>query len=606
MKKLLVPSGALLFVVFLVAPQLAFAAAHVENGVAHTRTCSGTAVGVFCDGEFYTDVSFSRPFSAPPTVFVTPNHMTNSYIGDGGECVGSSMDALLCHAESVTKNGFRLYCSGSPQGDYCGAYGSWWAKASANWIALDNDDSVQSGHGIMPTGCAGSNVGSLCSTLWHTDISFPAPFLSPPNVLVSPEHVSAQGGCVGGTTDAVACYPSNITSSGFRLSCGGSPAWGACGDYSGGYASLAKAGWLAKASTSDTGVQSGHGIETTLCDGSLYPSGVCYGNYYRDVTFPHPFDNAPRVIVSPEHVSTGPACVGGGTDALLCEARNVTTTGFRAVCWGSPQYGECGYPDESGTTKATFGYLAISDSSSLSCSITFDQNPIPSDGSTTIHWSSSNAQLFYINTIGYVGASGSATVAPEETTDFSGYVNDKADGTGTTVPCPAATLAVSAVQCPTGYTQQGDQCVFSACPSGYVLQGNTCVLSNQCTTPPHCSGNDLVNSCTAATIQSCAHGCASGECIVIPAPTATLSASPSLVHSGDTTVVSWTSQNTSSCNVTGSNGDSWTGLTSSGKTSQPILAQTIYNLHCVGLAGATPSAVDKTVTVNLIPQFNEK
>ena len=219
-----------------------------------------------------------------------------------------------------------------------------------------------------------------------------------------------------------------------ELSCGGSPAWSACGDYSGGYTSLAKAGWLAKELTPGMEVQSGHGIETTLCDGSLYPSGVCFGNYYRDVKFPHPFDDAPRVIVSPEHVSTGPACVGGGTDALLCEARNVTTTGFRAVCWGSPQYGECGYPDESGTTRAMLGYVAIADQGALSCSITFDKNPIDIGESTTINWTSSNANLFYINGIGYVGASGSASVSPSQTANFSGYVSDDA---GDTAACPA-------------------------------------------------------------------------------------------------------------------------------------------------------------------------
>ena len=168
------------------------------------------------------------------------------------------------------------------------------------------------------------------------------------------------------------------------------------------------------------------------------------------------------------------------------------------------------------------------------------------------------------------------------------------------------TFSCNAGSCPLGYVQQGNTCVFSACPSGYVLQGGSCVLAGSCSTPPRCSGNDLVNSCTGATIQSCAFGCASGACIVIPAPTATLSASSSLVHSGDIATVSWTSQNVTSCTVSGTNGDSWTGLSSSGKTSLPILAQTIYNLHCIGYVGANPSAIDKSVTVNIIPGFEEK
>ena len=145
-----------------------------------------------------------------------------------------------------------------------------------------------------------------------------------------------------------------------------------------------------------------------------------------------------------------------------------------------------------------------------------------------------------------------------------------------------------------------------ACPAGYTLQGNTCVLANQCATPPKCSGNDLVDSCTGATIQTCYFGCVSGACYVVPAPSAALKAIPSLVHSGDTTIVSWSALNVTSCTLSGTNGNSWTGISSSGKTSSPIIGQTIYTLHCIGNPGAQPPSVDKSVTVNLIPSFNEK
>ena len=156
------------------------------------------------------------------------------------------------------------------------------------------------------------------------------------------------------------------------------------------------------------------------------------------------------------------------------------------------------------------------------------------------------------------------------------------------------------------WTTYSFSCGASACPSGYVKQGTSCVLSNQCATPPKCSGNDLVDSCTGATIQSCSYGCASGACVVVAPPSATLRATPSLVHSGDTTIVSWASQNTASCTVTGTNGDSWTGTSSSGEASSPILAQTIYTLHCIGYEGAQPPTIDKTAIVNIIPSFNEK
>jgi len=45
---------------------------------------------------------------------------------------------------------------------------------------------------------------------------------------------------------------------------------------------------------------------------------------------------------------------------------------------------------------------------------------------------------------------------------------------------------------------------------------------------------------------------------------------------------------------------------SGGKTSSPITSQTTYTLACTGFPGATPISVIETVTVNIIPVFEEK
>ena len=72
------------------------------------------------------------------------------------------------------------------------------------------------------------------------------------------------------------------------------------------------------------------------------------------------------------------------------------------------------------------------------CAVTFDQNPLPYGSSTTLHYTSTNATSFYINSIGYVGSSGSTSVGPLSTTDYSG-----AAGNGvSTSTCPA-TLSVT-------------------------------------------------------------------------------------------------------------------------------------------------------------------
>lgn len=80
---------------------------------------------------------------------------------------------------------------------------------------------------------------------------------------------------------------------------------------------------------------------------------------------------------------------------------------------------------------------------------------------------------------------------------------------------------------------------------------------------------------------------------------------PSLLRSGDTTKVNWSSENVASCSVSGQNGDAWTGLLSpvGGQTSKPIMAQTTYTLTCVDLYGGT---LTKQATVRIIPSFRER
>jgi hypothetical protein len=78
---------------------------------------------------------------------------------------------------------------------------------------------------------------------------------------------------------------------------------------------------------------------------------------------------------------------------------------------------------------------------------------------------------------------------------------------------------------------------------------------------------------------------------------ALLDVHPNLVRTNDTTKITWTSIETTSCTVTGSNGDSWTGL-SGEKTSSPITGETTYTLDCTAFDG---SKVTETKKVNVAP-----
>lgn len=91
-----------------------------------------------------------------------------------------------------------------------------------------------------------------------------------------------------------------------------------------------------------------------------------------------------------------------------------------------------------------------------------------------------------------------------------------------------------------------------------------------------------------------------------PAPIdLTLRAIPSLVRQNNSTKVNWSATGVVSCTVTGTNSDSWNGLTSpvGGETSRPITGETKYTLSCRDARGDTHS---RQVTVRILPTFQEK
>ncbi|MDO8561891.1 MAG: hypothetical protein Q7S05_03635 [bacterium] len=145
-----------------------------------------------------------------------------------------------------------------------------------------------------------------------------------------------------------------------------------------------------------------------------------------------------------------------------------------------------------------------------------------------------------------------------------------------------------------------------------------------CTSVYSCSGTDTILykniACQTSTYATCEPPtfCSSGvSTCLYPQPTFIPSTStgmtghlqplPALVTSGDTIQVHWNVDNVTSCTVTGTNGDSWTGLSSgsAGKTSNPILGQTTFTLTCSAYPGVTPPTFSESETANIIPIFQE-
>lgn len=143
------------------------------------------------------------------------------------------------------------------------------------------------------------------------------------------------------------------------------------------------------------------------------------------------------------------------------------------------------------------------------------------------------------------------------------------------------------------------------CTAAYSCSGTQTILY----TTPFCQTSTYA-TCTAPTF--CSEG--SSAClypqpsfVVTTGLTGHLQVIPQLVSSGDTTQVHWNVDDVVSCTVTGTNGDSWTGLSAgtAGQTSSPIVAQTTYTLSCAAYPTITPPTVTETATVNLIPIFEE-
>lgn len=78
-----------------------------------------------------------------------------------------------------------------------------------------------------------------------------------------------------------------------------------------------------------------------------------------------------------------------------------------------------------------------------------------------------------------------------------------------------------------------------------------------------------------------------------PVPTVTFSANPNTINSGESSVLSWSSTNATSCSGTGG----WTqNLANSGSMAVSPTETTVYNLTCTG-AGGTSTMVSATVNV---------
>lgn len=172
--------------------------------------------------------------------------------------------------------------------------------------------------------------------------------------------------------------------------------------------------------------------------------------------------------------------------------------------------------------------------------------------------------------------------------------------------------------CPTGQHKNVSQTCVCDSTNLAPVNGSCAPLSTLCPAPTYYCGtganaNNLYyrtySSAPACTPQSslyanCFYGCDAGTATCRDAdgtPAAEITVSPSLVRSGDTTTVSWTSVGVGACTVTATNSDTWTERNGT-QTSREITTATTYTLTCTRPSG---SPIVDNATVNIIPVFNE-
>lgn len=103
----------------------------VGSGV--LANCSGTYSGGLCSGDFYSDITFSTPFSGTPKISVSLNRMPA-----GNGCMGGAHDGSRIYVVSSNASSFRVAGGYSPFQGACGfSYDSWNYTGEFSWVAVD-------------------------------------------------------------------------------------------------------------------------------------------------------------------------------------------------------------------------------------------------------------------------------------------------------------------------------------------------------------------------------------------------------------------------------------------------------------------------------------
>lgn len=239
-------------------------------------------------------------------------------------------------------------------------------------------------------------------------------------------------------------------------------------------------------------------------------------------------------------------------------------------------------------------------------SLRADPSSVGYDGTSTLHWSSSNASSCAASG-DWSGAKGTAgvettgplTASSTFTISCAGFGGGASDTVSVAVAPPLRpSVSISADPTSVGFngssvlnwTSNGaDECRASGAWSGTKAN----------------SGSERVGPLTADSTFALSCSGAGGsrtQSIIVtvtpsPRPTVSLSANPTAVNQGDTSTLTWSSQHATKCRASGDWGGS--KAMSATETVGPLLQDSVYSLVCSGAAGSASAAVRVRVTAPL-------
>jgi len=308
----------------------------------------------------------------------------------------------------------------------------------------------------------------------------------------------------------------------------------------------------------------------------------------------------------------------------MAPAYNGSTT----VSWSSTNASSCSASGGWSGTKATsgtqsFSSLTTDQTYSLTCSgaggsatqsvtvdvgnapptVTISANPMAPayNGSTTVTWSSTNATS--------CTASGGWT-GTKATSGSQSFSNLTADQTYSLSCTGAGGSASQSVTVDVGAVPP--TVTLSANPMAPAYNGSTtvtwsstnatsCTASGAWSGTKATSGSQSFSSLTADqtyTLACTGSGGSASQSVTVdvgnpPAPTLSLSASPTSVAYNGSTTLSWSSTNATSCTASGG----WTGTkaTSGSETRSSLTTNTTFTLACTGAGGSVTQSASVTV-----------